>query len=71
MQKLRPIFGGKNYLALDSSSVVMVKGASLHPYLKYTLSPNKIYELKLNAEEQDAQTVFDAFPAGLLKVWTG
>ena len=62
---------GKNYLALDSSSVVMVKGASLHPYLKYTLSPNKIYELKLNAEEQDAQTVFDAFPAGLFESLDG
>jgi hypothetical protein len=62
---------GSNYLALDSSSTVYLKGASIHPYAKYTLSPSKIYELKLRAEEQDAQQVLDAFPQGLFESLDG
>ncbi|MCZ4243242.1 biosynthetic peptidoglycan transglycosylase [Pedobacter punctiformis] len=62
---------GKNYVALDSSSTAFLKNASIHPFIKYTLSPNKIYELKLNAEEQDAQSVFDAFPQGLFESLEG
>ncbi len=58
---------GKNYISLDSSSTVYINKAKLHPYLKYTLSPNKIYEMKINAEEQDAQAIFDSFPLGLFE----
>lgn len=62
---------GKNYVALDSSSTIFLKNATLHPYLKYTLSPNKIYELKLHAPEQDAQEVLSAFPKGLFESLEG
>lgn len=62
---------GENYVALDSTSTVWIKNASIHPYLKYTLSPNKIYEMKLRADEQDAQTIFDAFPQGLFESLQG
>lgn len=62
---------GRNYIALDSTSTVYMKDFSIHPYLKYTLTPNKIYELKLNAEEQDAQKIFDAFPKGLFESLEG
>lgn len=62
---------GKNYVALDSSSTVFLKKASIHPYLKYTLSPNKIYELKLHAPEQDAQEILTAFPQGLFESLDG
>ncbi|WP_316802447.1 biosynthetic peptidoglycan transglycosylase [Pedobacter nototheniae] len=62
---------GKNYVALDSTSTAFLKNASIHPYIKYTLSPNKIYELKLKAEEQDAQSVFEAFPEGLFESLDG
>lgn len=62
---------GPNYLCLDSTSTVYLKNASLHPYLKYTLSPNKIYEMKVNAEEQDAQAIFDSFPVGLFESLEG
>ncbi|RZL29250.1 MAG: penicillin-binding protein, partial [Pedobacter sp.] len=37
----------------------------------YTLSPNKIYEMKINAEEQDAQAIFDSFPVGLFESLEG
>ncbi|SMC74114.1 transglycosylase domain-containing protein [Pedobacter nyackensis] len=62
---------GKNYVALDSSSTVFLKKASIHPYLKYTLSPNKIYEVKLHAPDQDAQEVLSAFPQGLFESLDG
>lgn len=62
---------GKNYVALDSTSTVFLKKASIHPYLKYTLSPNKIYEVKLHAPEQDAQEILSAFPQGLFESLDG
>jgi hypothetical protein len=65
------ILVGPNYIALDSSSTAYLKTAQIHPYLKYTLGKNKIYELKLTAEEQDAQGVLDAFPQGLFESLEG
>ena len=62
---------GPNYLALDSSSTVFLKNAAIHPYLKYTLSPNKIYEVKVRASEQDAQDLFNSFPQGLFESLEG
>lgn len=62
---------GKNFVALDSTSTVFLKKASIHPYLKYTLSPNKIYEVKLHAPEQDAQQILSAFPQGLFESLDG
>ena len=62
---------GPNFVALDSTSTVFLKDAAIHPYLKYTLSPNKIYEVKLHAAEQDAQAVLNAFPEGLFESLEG
>lgn len=62
---------GPNYVALDSSSTVFLKKATIHPYLKYTLTPNKIYEVKLLAPEQDAQEIFNSFPQGLFESLEG
>ena len=62
---------GPNYLCLDSTSSIFLKNAVVHPYVKYTLSPNKIYELKLNAEEQNAQDLLEAFPKGLFESLDG
>lgn len=65
------ILVGPNYIALDSSSTAYLKNAEIHPFIKYTLGKNKIYELKLNAPEQDAQAVLDAFPQGLFESLEG
>ena len=62
---------GSNFVALDSTSTVFLKDAAIHPYLKYTLSPNKIYEVKLHADEQDAQAMINAFPVGLFESLEG
>ncbi|WP_304068385.1 biosynthetic peptidoglycan transglycosylase [Pedobacter glucosidilyticus] len=62
---------GKNSVAVDSSSVVHLGKASIHPFVKLTLGEHKIYELKLNTEEQDAQEIFNAFPHGLFESLEG
>jgi hypothetical protein len=62
---------GENFVALDSTSTVYLKDAAIHPFLKYTLSPSKIYEVKLHADEQDAQAVLNAFPQGLFESLEG
>jgi hypothetical protein len=59
------LFVGENYLSLDSSSVIHLKKISAHPYIKYTLNPVKIYELKLYTGWLDAQDLFDSFPDGM------
>ncbi|HYK76903.1 MAG TPA: transglycosylase domain-containing protein [Daejeonella sp.] len=56
---------GENYVAIDSSSVIHLKNLNINPYIKYTLSPHKIYEAKLHIGEMDAQELFDSFPQGL------
>lgn len=62
---------GKNFVALDSSSTIFLKKAAIHPYLKYTLSPSKIYEVQLHAPDQDAQEILSAFPQGLFESLDG
>ncbi|MBE7175548.1 MAG: transglycosylase domain-containing protein [Mucilaginibacter polytrichastri] len=62
---------GENYVSLDSASSIHLKKLEAHPFIKYTLSPNKIYELKMSTEWQDAQAMFDAFPAGLFESLEG
>ncbi len=62
---------GENYVALDSSSTIHLQKAAIHPYLKYTLSPHKIYELKLHTDRQDAQAFLNSFPQGLFESLEG
>jgi hypothetical protein len=62
---------GSNYLALDSSSIVSLGKAQVNPFVKITLGPHKIYELKVNAFDQNAQDIFDAFPIGLFESLEG
>jgi hypothetical protein len=59
------LFVGQNYVSVDSSSVIRIKKATAHPYIKYTLNPVKIYELKINTGWLDAQDIFDALPQGV------
>jgi len=62
---------GKNFVCLDSTSTIFLKKVAIHPYLKYTLSPNKIYEMKINTDDQEAQAIFDCFPLGLFESLEG
>jgi hypothetical protein len=56
---------GANYLQIDSTSTITVKKVTAHPYIKYTLNPVKIYELKLNTGWLDADDLFNSFPSGI------
>jgi hypothetical protein len=62
---------GSNYISLDSSSVIHLKNITANPYIKYTLKPVKIYELKLNTGWQNAQDIFDSFPSGVFDALDG
>src|SRR5476651_1987405 len=65
------IFVGSNYLSLDSSSTIYLKKLTAHPYIKYTLNPVKIYEVKVNTGWINAQDVFDSFPGGTFESLEG
>ncbi len=62
---------GENYVAIDSSSVIHLKNITANPYLRLTLSPSKIVEMKLHTGEMDAQAMFDAIPIGLFESLEG
>ena len=65
------VFVGKNYVSLDSSSIVRIKKITIKPYLKYQLYPVKIYTIKVNTDWLNAQDVFDSFPDGMFDSFTG
>ncbi len=65
------VFVGTNYISLDSSSVIHLKKMSAHPFVKYTLSPVKTYEVRINTGWQNAQDIFDSFPTGMFETLEG
>jgi hypothetical protein len=62
---------GENYIALDSSSVIYAGKIKLNPFVKYTIRPNKIYEMQIHSDMQPAQEIFNAFPVGLFESLEG
>lgn len=58
---------GENYISIDSSSVIHLKNIKANPFIKYTLYPQKVYELKLHTGEMNAQDLFNSFPQGLFE----
>lgn len=65
------VFVGENYISVDSSSVIHLKNVSANPFIKVTLNPTKIYELKLHTDWLDAQSLFNSFPGGLFESLAG
>jgi hypothetical protein len=65
------IFVGNNYVSVDSSSLIHIKKLTARPYIKYTLNPVKIYELKINTGWQNAADIFDSFPSGMFDALNG
>lgn len=62
---------GKNFVSIDSTSTIHLKNIKVHPFIKYTLSPRKIYELRIHTDELDAQEVLNSFPQGLFESLEG
>ena len=65
------IFIGQNYISVDSSSVIRIKKILAHPFIKYTLNPEKVYDLKVNTGWTNAQDIFDSFPTGIFDALDG
>lgn len=65
------VFVGKNYVSLDSTSLIKIKKIAVKTYLKYQLYPIKMYTVKLNTDWLNAQDVFDSFPRGLFDSFDG
>ncbi|WCT12274.1 biosynthetic peptidoglycan transglycosylase [Mucilaginibacter jinjuensis] len=65
------LFVGENYVSVDSSSVIRIKDIVANPYIKYTLRPNKIYELKVHTGWIDAQNIWNSFPQGMFESLEG
>ncbi len=62
---------GDDFIALGEETQVFIKNAVLKPYIKYTIRPYKIYELKLAVDKQKAQDLVEAFPEGLFDSMDG
>lgn len=65
------VFIGENYVSVDSSSAIHIKDITANPYIKYTLRPVKVYELKLHTNFIDAQKLFNSFPVGTFDALDG
>jgi len=65
------VFVGKNYVSLDSSSLIRIKKIAVKTYLKYQLYPIKMYSVKVNSDWMNAQDVFDSFPHGMFDSFDG
>jgi len=65
------LFVGENYVSVDSSSVIRIKDIVANPYIKYTLRPNKIYELKVHTGWINAQDIWNSFPKGMFESLEG
>lgn len=65
------LFVGDNYVGVDSSSTLQLGQVSARPFVKYTLSPDKVYELQLHTDMLDAQALFNSFPQGLFESLEG
>ena len=62
---------GENFISIDSASVIHLKDINIQPFIKYTISPSKIYELKIRTNELEAQQVINSFPQGLFESLEG
>ena len=65
------LFVGSNYISLDSSSLIHIKKLTAKPFIKYTLNPVKIYELKITTGWLNATDIFDSFPSGMFDALDG
>lgn len=65
------VFVGKNYVSLDSSSLIKLKKIAVKTYIKYQLYPVKMYSVKVNSDWMNAQDVFDSFPKGMFDSFDG
>ncbi len=65
------MFIGENFISIDSSSIAYLGEIIIHPFIKYSIGSNKIYELEIETENLAAQSFFNSFPQGLFETLEG
>ena len=60
------LFVGENYVGIDSSSTLRLGLVSARPFVKYTLTPAKLYEVQLLTDLMDAQSLFNLVSARIV-----
>ena len=65
------LFVGENYVGIDSSSTLYLGEVKARPFVKYTLTPSKVYQVALHTDPLDAQALFNSFPQGLFQSLDG
>ncbi len=59
------MFFGEKFISIDSSSTAYLGKIKARPFIKYTIGKQKIYELKFDTDEIQAQDFFNSLPSGL------
>lgn len=62
---------GNNHVELSKESTITVKKLEVHPFIRYTIAPEKTYAFAMETPEMEAQDLFDAFPNGLFESLEG
>lgn len=65
------LFVGENYVGVDSSSTLYLGEVKARPFVKYTLTPSKVFDVQLHTDPLDAQALFNSFPQGLFQSLDG
>ncbi|KOS08377.1 glycosyl transferase [Flavobacterium akiainvivens] len=64
------LFGG-DFIALDSTSTVQLNKLKVHPFAKYSVEEDTIYQLKVNIPKTAAQDFIVSLPRGLFTNFEG
>ncbi len=56
---------GDNFFEIDSSTLVSFNKIGFHPYVKYSILPEKRIDIRINEPDIDAADFFESLPAGM------
>jgi hypothetical protein len=62
---------GENFVAIDSSSTVLLNQMKFHPYVSYNNETDKVYTLKATIPKMKAQDFISSLPEGLFRHFEG
>lgn len=62
---------GEDFIALDSTSTLQLNKLKVHPYARYSIEKDTVYELKVNIPQTTAQDFIVSLPRGLFSHFEG
>lgn len=62
---------GEDFVALDSTSTMQLNKIKVHPFLKYSVAEDTIYEMKARIPKMQAQDFIVSLPKGLFSHFEG